>query len=149
MGAPPVLQWIRANRLIRSIARLTGDEASIRLPLAKPAGREDREAHKPGCFADGDAFRLLDGRPVVARRPGDSTPVRLIGKLNDRDRYACQGRKVGLDNAFTRRNTTFMAWNLMHLTRMLKHVGGVPAHGKRRIASGKGERHDHPYPEYR
>jgi multimeric flavodoxin WrbA len=43
------------------------------------------------------------------------------------------GRKydppVGYDNEFTIRNTTFMAWNLMHTARMLKDNGGIPAVG--------------------
>jgi len=36
---------------------------------------------------------------------------------------------VGYDNEFTLRNTTFMAWNLMHMARMLKDQGGLPAVG--------------------
>ena len=35
----------------------------------------------------------------------------------------------GPENDFTNRNTTFMTWNLMHLARMLKDAGGIPAHG--------------------
>ncbi|GAA1480019.1 flavodoxin family protein [Gordonia sinesedis] len=35
----------------------------------------------------------------------------------------------GPDNDFTNRNTTFMTWNLMHLARILKRAGGIPAHG--------------------
>lgn len=36
---------------------------------------------------------------------------------------------AGFDNDFTNRNTTFMAWNLMHTARMLKNNGGIPAIG--------------------
>jgi multimeric flavodoxin WrbA len=36
---------------------------------------------------------------------------------------------MGYDNEFTNRNTTFMAWNLMHTARMLKDNGGIPAVG--------------------
>ncbi|MDQ2972865.1 MAG: flavodoxin family protein [bacterium] len=36
---------------------------------------------------------------------------------------------TGYDNDFTNRNTTFMAWNLMHTARMLKDNGGIPAIG--------------------
>jgi len=57
--------------------------------------------------------------------------------------------KVGLDNEFTQRNTTFMSWNLMHMARMLKDAGGIPAHGNQKAAWDKGERFDHPNPEYR
>jgi multimeric flavodoxin WrbA len=42
------------------------------------------------------------------------------------------GPPVGTDNDFTRRNTTFMAWNLLHLAGLLNDVGGVPAHGNRK-----------------
>jgi len=35
----------------------------------------------------------------------------------------------GLENDFTNRNTTFMTWNLLHLARILKDAGGVPAFG--------------------
>ncbi len=38
----------------------------------------------------------------------------------------------GPENDFTNRNTHFMAWNLIHLARMLKDAGGIPAHGNRR-----------------
>lgn len=35
----------------------------------------------------------------------------------------------GPENDFTNRNTTFMTWNLMHMARMIKDIGGIPAHG--------------------
>ena len=60
------------------------------------------------------------------------------------------GSLVGLDNDFTRRNTTFMTWNLLHLARLLKDAGGIPAHGNsRRDWDETGARFDHPNPEYR
>lgn len=36
---------------------------------------------------------------------------------------------AGYDSDFTNRNTTFMAWNLMHAARMLIDAGGFPAKG--------------------
>ena len=36
---------------------------------------------------------------------------------------------VGYSNEFTKRNTTFMSWNLMHMARMLKDNGGITAKG--------------------
>ena len=48
----------------------------------------------------------------------------------------------GPDNDFTNRNTTFMTWNLLHLARMLKDAGGIPAHGNQRAAWDAGERFD-------
>jgi len=35
----------------------------------------------------------------------------------------------GPENDFTNRNTSFLTWNCLHLARMLKDQGGVPAHG--------------------
>lgn len=55
----------------------------------------------------------------------------------------------GPANGFTNRNTTFMAWNLMHLARMLRDNGGIPAHGNKRTAWVAGCRFDFPNPEYR
>jgi len=40
---------------------------------------------------------------------------------------------VGFDNDFTNRNTTFMAWNLMHMAQILKDNNGIPAKGNTRI----------------
>jgi multimeric flavodoxin WrbA len=38
----------------------------------------------------------------------------------------------GPENDFTNRNTSFMAWNLMHTARMLSDRGGIPAYGNQR-----------------
>jgi multimeric flavodoxin WrbA len=55
----------------------------------------------------------------------------------------------GPQNDFTNRNTTFMTWNLLHLARMLKDAGGIPAHGNQRTAWDAGCRSDFPNPDYR
>ena len=55
----------------------------------------------------------------------------------------------GPDNDFTNRNTTFMTWNLMHLARMLKDAGGVPAYGNQRSRWNEGEHFGWHNPEYR
>ena len=55
----------------------------------------------------------------------------------------------GPENDFTNRNTTFMTWNLMHLARILKTRGGIPAHGNQRRAWDAGSRFDFENPEYR
>jgi multimeric flavodoxin WrbA len=55
----------------------------------------------------------------------------------------------GPENDFTNRNTTFMTWNLMHLARMIKDAGGIPAHGNQRSLWEAGCRFDDPNPEYR
>ena len=55
----------------------------------------------------------------------------------------------GPENDFTNRNTTFMTWNLMHMARMLKDAGGIPAHGNQRSAWDAGCRSDYANPDYR
>lgn len=59
------------------------------------------------------------------------------------------GTIVGLGNDFTNRNTTFMTWNLMHMAKMLKDKGGIPAHGNQRSEWDAGARFDYANPEYR
>lgn len=54
---------------------------------------------------------------------GEAGPGPSYGDTRD------DGSRVGFDNDFTNRNTAFMTWNLLHLARMLKDAGGVPAHG--------------------
>ncbi len=55
----------------------------------------------------------------------------------------------GPGNDFTNRNTTFLTWNLLHLARMLKDAGGIPAHGNQRTEWDAGCRSDYENPEHR
>ncbi len=59
------------------------------------------------------------------------------------------GSRVGIDNDFTNRNTTFMTWNLMHMARIQKDLGGFPAYGNQRKEWDAGRRFDFENPEYR
>jgi multimeric flavodoxin WrbA len=70
-----------------------------------------------------------------------------IGEVGPGPSYLDPG-SGGPENDFTNRNTTFMTWNLMHLARMLKKAGGIPAYGNQRTAWDDGERFDF-NPEYR
>lgn len=74
---------------------------------------------------------------------GEAGPGPSYGdKLDD-------GKIAGVDNDFTNRNTTFMTWNLMHLARLLKNSGGMPAYGNQRSEWDAGARFDFENPEYR
>ncbi|MFG2111689.1 flavodoxin family protein [Streptomyces sp. NPDC048718] len=55
----------------------------------------------------------------------------------------------GPENDFTNRNTSFMAWNLMHLGALLKRAGGIPAHGNQRSLWDAGCRPEFANPEHR
>jgi multimeric flavodoxin WrbA len=59
------------------------------------------------------------------------------------------GSRAGFDNEFTKRNTTIMTWNLIHLARMLKSAGGYPREGNDRTAWDAGARFGFENPEYR
>jgi len=59
------------------------------------------------------------------------------------------GTIAGVDNDFTNRNATFMTWNLLHMARLLKDNGGIPAHGNQRSKWEAGARFDFENPEYR
>lgn len=72
-----------------------------------------------------------------------------IGEVGPGPSYLDPG-SGGPENDFTNRNTTFMTWNLLHLARMLKDAGGIPAYGNLRKAWNEGERSGFDAnPEYR
>ena len=71
-----------------------------------------------------------------------------IGEAGPGPSYLDKG-SGGPENDFTNRNTTFMTWNLMHLARILKEEGGIPAYGNQRSKWDAGARFDFPNPEYR
>lgn len=75
-----------------------------------------------------------------------------IGEVGPGPSYgdkAEDGSRVGADNDFTNRNTTFMTWNLLHQARMLKDAGGFPSHGNQRKQWDSGTHFDFENPEYR
>lgn len=74
---------------------------------------------------------------------GESGPGASYGDKNE------DGSRVGVSNDFTNRNATFMTWNLMHLAKLLKDAGGVPAYGNQRSEWDAGARFDYENPEYR
>ncbi len=71
-----------------------------------------------------------------------------IGEAGPGPSYLDEG-SGGPENDFTNRNTTFMTWNLLHLARIIKDVGGIPAHGNQRSEWDAGCRFDYENPEHR
>ncbi|WP_421862373.1 flavodoxin family protein [Parvibaculum sp.] len=70
-----------------------------------------------------------------------------VGEAGPGASYGDDG--AGFDNDFTKRNTTIMTWNLMHMARMLKQAGGLPKEGNDRRAWKAGCRFDFENPEHR
>jgi multimeric flavodoxin WrbA len=71
-----------------------------------------------------------------------------IGEAGPGPSYGDDG-KVGLDNDFTKRNTTFMTYNLMHLANTLKIQDGYNAYGNSREQWDQGNKWAFENPEYR
>ena len=71
-----------------------------------------------------------------------------IGEAGPGPSYLDEG-SGGPENDFTNRNATFMTWNLLHLARLLRDAGGIPAHGNQRSGWDAGCRYDFPNPEHR
>jgi multimeric flavodoxin WrbA len=71
-----------------------------------------------------------------------------IGEAGPGPSYLDEG-SGGPENDFTNRNTTFMTWNLLHLARMLKDAGGIPAHGNQRSVWDAGCAAGNANPEHR
>jgi len=74
-----------------------------------------------------------------------------IGEIGPGPSYLDPG-SGGPENDFTRRNVTFMTWNLMHMAHLLCAAGGIPAYGNVREQWNSGERFGlspDPNPEYR
>ena len=74
---------------------------------------------------------------------GEAGPGPSYGDKKD------DGSRVGFDNDFTKRNTTIMTWNAMHLAAMLKAAGGYPNEGNDRNAMQSGQDFGFENPEYR
>jgi multimeric flavodoxin WrbA len=70
-----------------------------------------------------------------------------LGEIGPGPSYLDKG-SGGPENDFTNRNTTFAAWNMMHLAHILKAAGGYPAYGNLPEAWKNGERFDFANPEY-
>ncbi len=58
------------------------------------------------------------------------------------------GDNGGQQNAWATRNTVFLAWNTLHLARMLTDAGGIPAYGNSTHDWNLGDP-QHPNPEHR
>lgn len=74
---------------------------------------------------------------------GEAGPGSSYGDKNP------DGTISGFDNDFTNRNTTFATWNMMHIAKLLKDAGGIPAEGNQRSKWDAGARFDFENPEYR
>jgi multimeric flavodoxin WrbA len=71
-----------------------------------------------------------------------------LGEAGPGPSYLDEG-SGGPENDFTNRNTTFLTWNLLHMARMIKDAGGIPAHGNQKLLWDAGCRFEYENPEHR
>ncbi|CAN5626678.1 flavodoxin family protein [soil metagenome] len=134
----------------RIVERLYGNSG-----LVNDRGQWAYYGKAAGCIVTGNedgakhaAMNLLYSLQHLGYSIPPQADAAWLGEVGPGPSYLDEG-SGGLQNDFTNRNATFMAWNLMHLARMLKDAGGFPAHGNQPDAWKRGEDLDFPNPEYR
>ena len=154
-----------ADILVRRLADLArrevvglhpGDRAALRqLEQLNEHGQYAYYGKVGGCLITGNedgvkhcAMNILYSLQHLGYAIPPQADAGWIGEAGPGPSYLDEG-SGGPENDFTNRNTTFMTWNLLHLARMLKDAGGIPAHGNQRSQWDAGCRFDFANPEYR
>jgi multimeric flavodoxin WrbA len=103
--------------------------------LLNQAGQYAYYGRVAGCLITGNedgvkhcAMNLLYSLQHLGYTIPPQADAGWIGEAGPGPSYLDPG-SGGPQNDFTNRNTTFATWNLMHLAKLLKAVGGIPAHG--------------------
>ena len=144
--------WLGDNSSVtkRVIERLYGSSG-----ILNAAGQYAYYGRVGGCLITGNedgikhcAMNVLYSLQHLGYTIPPQADAGWIGEAGPGPSYLDPG-SGGPQNDFTNRNTTFMTWNLLHLARMLKDAGGIPAYGNQRSAWDAGSRFDFENPEYR
>lgn len=108
-----------------------------------------------GCIITGNedgakhcAMSIMYGLQHLGYVIPPQTDAAWLGEAGPGPSYLDEG-SGGPENDFTQRNTTFLTWNVMHMARLIKDQGGIPALGNQRSEWEAGCRFDHPNPDYR
>jgi len=146
----PIWLGEKSSLCQKVIERLYGNSA-----ILNDAGQYAYYGKVGGCIVTGNEDGIKHcamGILYALQHLGFTVPPQAdagwIGAAGPGPSYLDEG-SGGPENEFTQRNTTFMTWNLLHLARILKAEGGIPAHGNQRSAWDAGCRFDHPNPEHR
>jgi multimeric flavodoxin WrbA len=148
--ATPIWLGEKSSVCTRVIERLYGSSGDL-----NEAGQYAYYGKVGGCLVTGNedgvkhcAMNILYSLQHLGYLIPPQADAGWIGEAGPGPSYLDAG-SGGPENDFTNRNTTFMTWNLMHLARILREEGGIPAHGNQRSAWDAGCRFDFPNPEYR
>jgi multimeric flavodoxin WrbA len=146
----PIWLGEKSSVCTRVIERLYGNSH-----LLNDAGQYAYYGRVGGCLVTGneDGIKHCSLETLYAlQHLGYTIPPQAdagwIGEAGPGPSYLDEG-SGGPENDFTNRNTTFMTWNLLHLARMVKDAGGIPAWGNQRSEWDAGARFDFPNPEHR
>jgi len=146
----PIWLGEKSSVCTRVIERLYGNSH-----LLNDAGQYAYYGGVGGCLVTGNedgakhcAMNILYSLQHLGYTIPPQADAAWLGEAGPGPSYLDTG-SGGPENDFTNRNTAFMTWNLLHLARLLKHAGGIPAHGNQRSAWDAGCRPDFQNPEYR
>jgi multimeric flavodoxin WrbA len=146
----PIWLGEKSSVCTRVIERLYGNSSQL-----NESGQYAYYGRVGGCLVTGNedgikhcAMNILYSLQHLGYVIPPQADAGWIGEAGPGPSYLDEG-SGGPENDFTNRNTTFMTWNLLHLARMLKEAGGVPAHGNQRSEWDAGCRFDFPNPDYR
>ncbi len=146
----PIWLGEKSSVCTRVIERLYGNSSQL-----NENGQYAYYGKVGGCIVTGNedgvkhcAMNVLYSLQHVAYVIPPQADAGWIGEAGQGPSYLDEG-SGGPENDFTNRNTTFMTWNMLHAARLLKDVGGFPAHGNQRSAWDAGCRFDFPNPDYR
>ncbi|MEX2586441.1 MAG: flavodoxin family protein [Actinomycetota bacterium] len=146
----PIWLGEKSSVCTRVIERLYGNSAEL-----NDAGQYKYYGRAGGCVITGNedgakhcAMNILYSLQHLGYTIPPQVDAAWIGEAGPGPSYLDEG-SGGPENDFTNRNTTFMTWNLLHVARMLRDAGGIPAHGNQRACWDAGCRSDFENPEHR
>jgi multimeric flavodoxin WrbA len=146
----PIWLGEKSSVCTRLIERLYGNSAEL-----NDAGQYAYYGKVGGCLVTGNedgakhcAMNVLYSLQHLGYLIPPQADAAWVGEAGPGPSYRDEG-SGGPQNDFTNRNTTFMTWNLLHLARLLREGGGVPAHGNQRKLWDAGCRPGFENPDYR
>jgi multimeric flavodoxin WrbA len=146
----PIWLGEKSSVCTRVVERLYGNSA-----LLNDRGQYAYYGKVGGCLITGNedgakhcAMNILYSLQHLGYTIPPQADAGWVGEAGPGPSYLDEG-SGGPDNDFTNRNLTFMTWNLLHLARMLRDAGGVPAHGNQRSVWDTGEHFGFENPEHR
>jgi multimeric flavodoxin WrbA len=146
----PIWLGEKSSICTKVIERLYGNSSQL-----NDRGQYAYYGHTGGCLVTGNedgikhcSMNILYSLQHLGYVIPPQADAGWIGEAGPGPSYLDPG-SGGPENDFTNRNTTFMTWNLLHLARLLKDAGGIPAYGNQRSQWDAGCRFDNPNPEHR